>query len=483
MRNTLTLASLFAVLSVSATAQTITAAPATMNFQGRLARPDGTPVADGTHTLTFRIYDTQLNGTVRWAEQIGSVVTRNGVFSALLGKVFPFSDTVLNGNPYLEIQVDNETPLLPRQQFQSVAFALKANTVPDNAITTAKIADAAITAAKIADAAITALKLAPGVNGFPSGYKILGDTMTAPSGFTFNGESIANATWVTQNPPLGKASRAAVTVNNKIYFVSGNNGSGVVSTVSIYDPTTGIWTSGTPIPSGRQNAAVAVVNGKIHLVGGIGSDNVTHTDHYVYDPATDSWTTKATLPIALNAASAIGYGNFLYAIGGNSGTTNYVYDDMNNTWTVKAPMFTGRSLFGVALVGQTIYAFGGTNGSSSALATNEAYDIATNTWSVKTSMITPRQDHMVAVIDGKIYSIGGTQNPGGATSALSTNEMYDPALNVWQTRPTMITARYAAGVTTVNGDIYIIGGRNGSTFFTVNEVYTPGRVYYVFQKQ
>ena len=54
-----------------------------MNFQGRLARPDSTPVADGTHTLTFRIYDTQLGGTVRWAEQIGSVVTRNGVFSSV----------------------------------------------------------------------------------------------------------------------------------------------------------------------------------------------------------------------------------------------------------------------------------------------------------------------------------------------------------------------------------------------------------------
>ena len=80
MRHLLALASLLAVLSVVAAAQTITATPATMNFQRRLVRPER------THILTFRIYDPQLNGTVRWAEQIGSVVTRNGVFSAVLGK-------------------------------------------------------------------------------------------------------------------------------------------------------------------------------------------------------------------------------------------------------------------------------------------------------------------------------------------------------------------------------------------------------------
>ena len=72
------------------------------------------------------------------------------MFSAVLGRIFPFSDTILNGGTWLEIQIENDTPLLPRQQFQSVAYALKANTVPDNAITTAKIADGAITAAKLA---------------------------------------------------------------------------------------------------------------------------------------------------------------------------------------------------------------------------------------------------------------------------------------------------------------------------------------------
>ena len=100
------------MLSVSAFAQ-ITATPATMNFQGRLARPDGTPVANGTYTLTFRLYDQQIGGTVRWAEQIGSVVVRNGVFSCVLGNILPFNETHLNGTVWLEIQVNTDPPLIP----------------------------------------------------------------------------------------------------------------------------------------------------------------------------------------------------------------------------------------------------------------------------------------------------------------------------------------------------------------------------------
>jgi len=138
------------LVSASSFSQAITAAPTSMNFQGRLATSSGNPIPDGVHTLTFRIYDAQVDGNVKWSEQIGSILTRNGVFSAVLGKTTPFTDTILNGNIWLEIQVDANTPLIPRQPLQSVAYALKANTVPDGSITAAKIANGTITANKLA---------------------------------------------------------------------------------------------------------------------------------------------------------------------------------------------------------------------------------------------------------------------------------------------------------------------------------------------
>jgi hypothetical protein len=139
---------LLTLFPVGICAQT-TPAPALMNFQGRLARPDGTPVADGNYSLRFSLWDAASSGTEKWFQVMNPVLVRNGTFAVLLGNGNPLTETVLNGNVWLEIQVGSDAPQTPRQQIVSVAYAIKANTVPDNAITTTKIADSAVTDAKI----------------------------------------------------------------------------------------------------------------------------------------------------------------------------------------------------------------------------------------------------------------------------------------------------------------------------------------------
>ena len=65
MRPTLTFLALMLMLAqVSAFAQ-VHAVPQAMNFQGRLARPDGTPVADGTYAIRFRLYNALTGGRGR----------------------------------------------------------------------------------------------------------------------------------------------------------------------------------------------------------------------------------------------------------------------------------------------------------------------------------------------------------------------------------------------------------------------------------
>ena len=128
------------MLSVSAFAQT-SAIPPMMNFQGHLAKPDGTNVPDGNYQITFSIFAAATGGTPQWTQTMNPVMVHNGVFAVLLGNGNPLTADMLNGTPYLQIQVGVDNPL-PRQQFASVAFAFKANTaltVPDGAITMAKI--------------------------------------------------------------------------------------------------------------------------------------------------------------------------------------------------------------------------------------------------------------------------------------------------------------------------------------------------------
>jgi hypothetical protein len=139
--------SLMTLLAGSALSQTVTPVPSLMNFQGRLARPDGGPITDGSHTLVFKLYDALTGGTQKWTET-QTVAVKNGTFAVLLGSTTPLNETVFAADVWLEITV-NGVVLTPRQKVVSTAFAFKANianSVADGSITAAKLATDAKTA-------------------------------------------------------------------------------------------------------------------------------------------------------------------------------------------------------------------------------------------------------------------------------------------------------------------------------------------------
>ena len=81
--------------------------------------------------------------------------------------------------------------------------------------------------------------------------------------------------------------------NTILYVVGGNNG-GVLSTLEAYNPATGTWTALAPLPgldggdAGRAQGSVAVLDGKLYVVGG-----------WRYHPplptaTTNMWSTKAS---------------------------------------------------------------------------------------------------------------------------------------------------------------------------------------------
>ncbi len=151
------LAPLMALAASGVAAQTVAPVPSLMNFQGRLAKPDGTPVADGVYSIRFSLWDAATGGNEKWNQTVSPVNVRNGTFATLLNVGSGPSDLFAD-NRWLEIKIGTNAPLTNRQQLVSVAFALKANTVPDNSITAAKIADGTITATKLS----TGLTVTPG---------------------------------------------------------------------------------------------------------------------------------------------------------------------------------------------------------------------------------------------------------------------------------------------------------------------------------
>src|SRR3972149_4016461 len=81
----------------------------------------------------------------------------------------------------------------------------------------------------------------------------------------------------------------------------------------------------------------------------------------------------------------------------------------------------------------------------------------------------------IAACQNKIYIIGGENETYGPQNYFSTNEVYDPSTDTWETKKPMPTSREWVEANVVNGKIYVIGGvtDNYSIYTPVNEVYDP----------
>jgi hypothetical protein len=187
MHRALSLAALLLMLSVSAFAQ-ITAAPPLMNFQGRLAKADGTPVSDGTYSVQFSLYDAATGGNQKWTEMINPVTVHNGVFAVLLGKSTALTNSLFAGNLWLEIKVGTDPALTPRQPLVTVAYAVKANTVPDGSIGASQIANGSLTANKFASGAFNTTAWLLSGNSGTTDSQFLGTTDNLPLIFKTNNQ-------------------------------------------------------------------------------------------------------------------------------------------------------------------------------------------------------------------------------------------------------------------------------------------------------
>jgi N-acetylneuraminic acid mutarotase len=194
--------------------------------------------------------------------------------------------------------------------------------------------------------------------------------------------------------------------------------------VDIYSPWANRWVSGPTMPTPRSNSAVAVVNGRIYVIGGCCDEpsNLPFTTVEVFDPFVQTWSTAAPLPEPLAfLGAATGRDGLIYAVGGRKDLTN------SNCCAV-ADVF--------------------------------AYNHRTNTWRAVASMSTPRESHSVAAgRDGLIYAIGGGVTSPTGFVWLSSTEAYRPSTDTWSPAPPISFARSTMGATTRrDGRIYALGG-------------------------
>jgi N-acetylneuraminic acid mutarotase len=237
----------------------------------------------------------------------------------------------------------------------------------------------------------------------------------------------------------------------------------------------GTWIPLAPMPTARQEVAVAELNGRVFVIGGFGEDDDPVATVEVYDPAADRWETRTPLPAPTHHAAAAVIGGRLFVVGGYSGgrvswtplRTVYEYDEARSSWATRAPLRQARGGLAVVALGGRLHAVGG--GGDGASAAHEIYEPTPDRWTDAPPMPTAR-DHLAAVaFQGKVWAIGGRTSFMGTQFA--TVEIFDPAANSWSAGPPLPTARGGLAAAVLGDRVYVFGGEAPLRIFSANEMW------------
>jgi serine/threonine-protein kinase PknK len=268
------------------------------------------------------------------------------------------------------------------------------------------------------------------------------------------------AQWRTlPDAPTARLMMSWAVLNDKIWIMGGLRKGVPLNTVESFDPRTGAWETGPPLPIPLHHAAAATYRGEVIILGGETESAIKEGSTKVLALRGGNWVELPALTHARAAPAAVVVGDKLIVFGGQSGhklvPQTEVFD--GSSWKDAADMPTPREHLAGVSDGTYAYSIGGrflsADKNSAAL---ERFDPQSGAWTKLVGMPTPRGSYGATYIDGRIVVVGGE----APTQVLNVVEMYDIAEGKWSTLAPLPTARHAEVVATVGNTVYAIGGAN-----------------------
>lgn len=231
--------------------------------------------------------------------------------------------------------------------------------------------------------------------------------------------------------PMPVHHAAAAVVGDRLFVIGGYTGGRVrwtpLDTVYEFVPSRETWQPRAAMPTPRGALAVAVLDGRVHALGGA-AERVSNV-HEVYDPAADRWTAANAMPTARDHLAAVAFQGRVWALGGRASFIGEqyanveIYDPASDSWRTGIPLPIGRGGLAAVALADRILVFGGEAPLRIFNAT-EMWEVAGQRWIAKESMPTARHGIGAAVIDGRVFVPAGGTEPGYA--ATTANEAYTP---------------------------------------------------------
>lgn len=128
--------------------------------------------------------------------------------------------------------------------------------------------------------------------------------------------------WSSESLPAGVIRQGAVSVvfAGELWVMGGMTDGDVTRRTDVFSPQSGEWRTGPDLPEAVVGASAASFQGRLHLMGGRGSDNETTLDtHWAYDGERAVWGRVGTLLAPRTEAAAAVVGDGIYLVGGGSG--------------------------------------------------------------------------------------------------------------------------------------------------------------------
>jgi len=256
-------------------------------------------------------------------------------------------------------------------------------------------------------------------------------------------------------------------INGKIYIVGGahKENDPYPTTALIYDITTRNWTE-FPLISTEYKVfhTSCAVDGKLYVIGGWTGNPDNFGKMEMFDPSTSLWTSKSPMPTPRGNLTCASMEGKIYVVGGMDRLgytglkTMEVYDIANDTWTQLADMPTGRWGPRAISFNGKIFVFGGTTGlATTVYASVEVFDPQTNTWTTKSNMPTNRYQLTTCLLDNRIFTIGGwlSSDTGPIYDKV---EIYNPESDEWNTDSSLPVTRALLASIVLDDKIYVYGG-------------------------
>eukprot|EP01116_Phalansterium_solitarium_P010960 TRINITY_DN26564_c0_g1_i1.p1 TRINITY_DN26564_c0_g1~~TRINITY_DN26564_c0_g1_i1.p1 ORF type:complete len:446 (-),score=79.69 TRINITY_DN26564_c0_g1_i1:447-1784(-) len=228
-----------------------------------------------------------------------------------------------------------------------------------------------------------------------------------------------------------------------LYSFGGVTDSTTLSAAYKFDLPSGATTSLANLPAATSSGVAVSYQNFIYIIGGNNGSPTSAV--WKYDPTSNVYSAATSLPLGITYAGAVVYGGYVYLVAGaSSNALATLYRFNGTTWTQLPSMTVGRNGPGVALLADEIWVIGGRNTAASVVNSVEKYNITAGTWSTMPAIMTARAWCGAGASGGDVYVFGGssssTSGPG-----ISSVEKYSASLGRWLSMPMMSVTVSAFG--------------------------------------